>query len=145
MTVDRCPKDGYKLVSGLCPICRWEAPVEMPFLPAEVRALRVSREMFITPQHYMAWLAGTPLRRHLERRKKIGRDERDTFARFHNYQCADCPSTSMLTLDHIVPQILGGSSLFANLAYRCEPHNRAQWQRYAAYLRELDAYLKAVA
>jgi len=116
-----------------------------PLLPDDIRAMRVVREQFITPQHFQAWMSGTPLRRHLRNRKKIDRAFREAFARGHTYQCALCPCTSMLQLDHIVPSVLGGSSVMGNFRYLCGPDNLRWAQRFAAYTRELDRYLKAVA
>jgi hypothetical protein len=146
MTADRCPKDGYKLVSGVCPICRWEAPVEMPFLPAEVLAIRVDRSMFITPQHYAAWVSGMPLRRHIPGRKKIDRDLRELVYREHGRKCVECGRTDYLTVDHIIPVALGGSTRLSNFRPLCEPHNRAYWARcFSSYLRALDRYLAKVA
>lgn len=103
-----------------------------------------SREQFITAQHHEAWRVRMPLRRHLDRRKKFTRDEKDDFRRHHEYRC-ECGSTSLLQIDHIVPQILGGSSRDANLKYRCGPCNRAAWRVFDPYLRAYDAYLADVA
>jgi 5-methylcytosine-specific restriction endonuclease McrA len=119
--------------------------VHPPLLPAAIRAIRVTRAQFITAQHYDAWLVGMPVRRHLQHRKKFTRDERDLFRRHHEYLCSFCPATVMLTLDHVVPQVLGGSSREVNLRYACSRCNVTQWHQYAQYLRLLDRYLKAVA
>lgn len=116
-----------------------------PTLSVSVRSFRVTREQFITPQHYEGWLLGMPLRRHLKRRKKFSREEKEIFFRHHPYRCAFCPSTSLLTLDHIVPQILGGSSTDINLQGACLPCNVAAWQPYAKYLRALDAWMADIA
>jgi 5-methylcytosine-specific restriction endonuclease McrA len=116
-----------------------------PMLPDALRAMRVQRPQFITAQHYDAWLVGMPVRRHLKHRKKFTREERDLFHRHHEYLCAFCPCTVNLTIDHIVPQILGGSSLDCNLRWCCSRCNVAQWQQYAPYLRALDAFLREAA
>ena len=105
--------------------------------------MHVQRAQFITAQHYDAWLVGMPVRRHLQSRKKFTRDEKEIFRRHHEYLCSFCPSTVMLTLDHIVPQVLGGSSRDVNLRYACGRCNTQQWQQYAAYLRQLDRFLRA--
>jgi 5-methylcytosine-specific restriction endonuclease McrA len=116
-----------------------------PMLPPAIRARHVQRAQFITPQHYDAWIVGMPVRRHLARRKKFTREERDIFRAHHEYLCAFCPCTTNLTLDHIVPQVLGGSSRDCNLRFCCSACNVRQWHQFARYLRELDAYVKAVA
>jgi 5-methylcytosine-specific restriction endonuclease McrA len=116
-----------------------------PMLPADIRARHVQRAQFITAQHYDAWLVGMPVRRHLEHRKKFTREERDLFFRFHERLCAFCPERSLLTLDHIVPQILGGSSRDVNLRPCCQRCNIRAWAPFRQYLRELDRFVKAVA
>jgi 5-methylcytosine-specific restriction endonuclease McrA len=116
-----------------------------PMLPDGIRSIHVQRAQFITPQHFEAWLVGMPLRRHLTHRKKLTRDIKDAFFRHHPYKCSFCPSTSLLTVDHIVPQILGGSSVDANFRPACLPCNVAQWKPFARYLREYDAWLAEVA
>jgi 5-methylcytosine-specific restriction endonuclease McrA len=116
-----------------------------PLLPDDIRAMRVTREQFITAQHYQAWISGTPLRRHLQHRKKLDRDLKESFAKRNAYRCALCTCTSMLQLDHIVPSALGGSSQMANFRYLCSTHNLAWSHRFTAYIRQLDRYLKAVA
>lgn len=148
MTIPRCSVCGYALLPSGCPICDGRTPgdrLTAPTLPLSLRGLRVTREMFVTPQHYEAWLQGTPLRRHLERRKKLGRDLKEAFFRGHAYQCAFCPSTTLLTLDHIVPQILGGSSNICNLRAACQTCNTRQWQPYTQYLRALDRFIAEAA
>lgn len=115
-----------------------------PRLPSRLIG-HYSREQFISVQHYEAWRLGMPLRRHLERRKKIGREERDQYFRHHPYRCSFCPSTSLLTLDHIVPQVLGGSSIDVNLRPACLSCNRAAWKPFAQYLRAFDQWLADVA
>lgn len=144
----KCPKDGYALINGACPVCNGREPgdrLTAPELPLSLRGLKVTREHFITVQHFQAWLQFKPLRRHLERRKKFTAAERDNFFRHHRYVCSFCPSTLMLTLDHIVPQILGGSSNDINLRAACQTCNTKQWQPYAAYLRDHDRYLAEAA
>ena len=66
--------------------------------------------------------------------------------REHGRKCAHCERREFLTVDHIVPVALGGATQLANLRPMCEPHNRKYWADYfASYLRQLDAYLEAVA
>jgi 5-methylcytosine-specific restriction endonuclease McrA len=129
---------GYALVNGACPQCdgrRVGTRQPDPFLPPELRAIPVNALMFITPQHHQAWLAGRPLLRHLEHRKKFDADERAIFFKHRPYKCAMCPSTSLLTLDHIVPQIFGGSSRDCNLRPLCQPCNRKAFLPYQPVLR----------
>lgn len=116
-----------------------------PAMPAELRSLRVTREQFITPQHYEAWLKGMPLARHLTHRKKLGRDLKEAFAKGHVYQCSLCTCASMLQLDHMVPSALGGSSLLCNFRYLCGTHNLAVARPVNQYLRSLKRYLAEVA
>ena len=117
--------------------------VGRPILPPEIRAMHVIRSQFITAQHFDAWIVGMPVRRHLVRRKRFSQEERDLFRRHHEYMCSFCPARTNLTIDHKVPQILGGSSLECNLRYCCSPCNVAAWQPYAAYLRAFDKWSKA--
>ena len=116
-----------------------------PMLPDELRVMRVSREMFITPQHYVAWMDGTPLRRHIPGRKKIDRELREIVYREHGRKCAVCGRTDYLTVDHIIPVALGGSTRSCNARVLCEPHNRAAWTPFRLYVRLLDAYLSVAA
>lgn len=117
-----------------------------PLLPPEIRALKVTREMFITAQHYAAWVSGTPLRRHIPGRKKIDRELRELVYRDKGRRCVLTGSTANLTADHIVPVALGGATRLCNLRPLTESANRKYWQQYFAdYLRQLDAYLKSVA
>jgi 5-methylcytosine-specific restriction endonuclease McrA len=94
-----------------------------------------SREQFITAQHCEAWRVRMPLRRHLKRRKKFSQEEKAIFFKHRPYKCAMCPSTSLLTLDHIVPQIFGGSSRDCNLRPLCQPCNRKAFLPYQPVLR----------
>lgn len=121
------------------------AAPEPPTLPHGLRQVPVHREMFISQQHLEAWKKFTPLRRHLQHRKKLDRDLKEAYAKGHRYQCAMCACTSMLQLDHIVPSALGGSSKMCNLRYLCGQHNLAVARPLNAYLRLYDAWLKAVA
>jgi hypothetical protein len=130
-----CPKCRYALVNSMCPICEGRQPgdrLTAPVLPLSLSGLRVSREMFVTPQHWEAWKQGKPLRWHLERRKKFTSEDRDIFFRHHPRVCSFCPCTAMLELDHIVPQILGGSSNDVNLRPACKRCNVAGWKPYDA-------------
>jgi 5-methylcytosine-specific restriction endonuclease McrA len=135
--VERCQRCQYALVRGDCPICEGKKPgTRQPdaFLPPDLHAIPVTREQFISSQHFEAWKAGRPLLRHLEHRKKFTREERDLFFKHRRYQCATCPSTSQLTLDHIVPQIFGGSSKDINLRPLCLTCNRKAFLPYRPVL-----------
>ena len=138
--MNRCPNDGYALIKECCPVCAYVTPPTEPVLPDALRQIRVTREMFISQQHYEAWLKGKPLRRHLLHRKKMDRDFKDRFFSRRKYLCSFCPSTSLLTVDHILPSVLGGSSNDCNCRPACGPCNRKQWSLYADYLRQLDRW-----
>jgi 5-methylcytosine-specific restriction endonuclease McrA len=148
MTLERCTRDGYALVQGQCPMCDGRSPGNRdnaPFLPDKFRAIPVTRQQFITVQHYQAWLSGRPLRRHLEHRKKFSREEQDIIYRHLGRRCVECGRTDYLTLDHIVPQILGGSSLHCNLRVLCQTHNREAFAEYRPVLKESDRLAQGAA
>jgi 5-methylcytosine-specific restriction endonuclease McrA len=118
--------------------------IARPMLPAELR-FRAERMQFITAQHYQAWVEGSPLPRHLTHRKTFDKQEEAALMKGRPYRCALCDCTTMLQIDHIVPQSLGGSSMSVNLRYLCGTHNRAVWQPFAPYMRLVRVYLKEAA
>lgn len=115
-----------------------------PTLPVALR-FHASREQFISSQHFEAWRVWMPLRRHLKRRKTFDQRERDLFFRHHGFKCVLCPSRTLITIDHRVPQILGGSSNDVNLRGLCGPCKRAAWKPLDAYLRAYDRWLAEIA
>jgi 5-methylcytosine-specific restriction endonuclease McrA len=109
-------------------------------LSEELRAIPVCWEMFVTTQHYRAWKAGNPLRTH-KGRAKVDRDVRDVVKRECGYRCQGdgCRNTELLTLEHIIPAVLGGSNNKKNLTLFCSSCQRRSWARFREVLKAVDA------
>ena len=138
----RCPRDGYVLLGAICPICDGRAPGSRfthnaPQLPA----IAVTPQMFQTRQHYDAWLCGRPLRTQRPRRWKVPARWRESVKRHYGYRCQwpGCVCRDLVTIEHIVPVVLGGSNEPANLTLLCSSHQRASWARFAPILKAVDA------
>lgn len=56
------------------------------------------------------------------------------------FTCVYCGATSDLSLDHVLPEVLGGTHAYENLVTSCMPCNRA---RGARTMRSWLAYLRA--
>jgi 5-methylcytosine-specific restriction endonuclease McrA len=140
--VTRCEKDGYALVGSLCPICDGRQPgSRFTFEDPTIPPIPVTPPMFQTRQHYDAWRAGAPLRTQRDRRWKVPAKWKDSVKRHFGYRCQwpGCGTRDLVTIEHIVPVVLGGSNEPANLTLLCSSHQRESWQRFAPLLRSIDA------
>lgn len=66
------------------------------------------------------------------------------------WKCVKCGSTENLTLDHVIPRVLGGKDWLKNLQTLCKPCNQAKGPKIAQYTkhrgtRELVAKYKQAA
>lgn len=107
-------------------------------LTPELQAIPVVWEMFVTTQHFRAWVSGHPLRTHLKR-YKVDRDVKDVVKRECGYKCARCRSPQYLTIEHIIPVVLGGSNKRPNLTLFCSACQRWSWARFRDVLKLVDA------
>lgn len=138
--MNRCPKDGYAMLGSMCPICDGRQPgarVDVPMLPS----MPVTPGMFQTRQHYDAWLSGKPLRTQRPRRWKVPARWKESVKNHFNHRCQwpRCGTRDLVTIEHIVPVVLGGSNEPANLTLLCAAHQRESWKRFAPLLRWIDA------
>lgn len=132
----RCPKCQYALINAQCPICDGRQVGERIHLPA----IPVTRAMFQTAQHYDAWRRGSPLRTQRARRWKVPERWKESVKRHFGYRCQwpGCSATEMVTIEHIVPVVIGGSNEPANLTLLCSTHQRSSWDRFRAVLKDVD-------
>jgi 5-methylcytosine-specific restriction endonuclease McrA len=92
-------------------------------------------ECFSHPIFARAWRAGSPLRRpsgewgQLPCRTKVSRTRRAQVYERDGHRCLACGATESLTLDHLVPFILGGSNAVANLRTLCGDCNSKDFAR----------------
>lgn len=109
-------------------------------LTDELRAIPVCFEMFATTQHWAAWKAGNPLRTH-RKRYKVDRELRDAIKRDCGYRCQGegCENRELLTLEHIIPVVLGGSNHRRNITLFCSACQRKSWARFRDVLKRVDA------
>lgn len=137
MTQSRCQKCGYVLMrDGSCPICDGRqvgTRADLPTLP-------VTRAMFQTAQHYDAWRAGAPLRTQRARRWKVPLRWKEAVKQHYGYRCQwpNCGTRDSVTLEHIVPVVLGGSNEPANLTLLCSRHQADSFARFRDVLKLVD-------
>jgi 5-methylcytosine-specific restriction endonuclease McrA len=100
----------------------------------------VCREHFQTAQHYAAWRAGAPLRTQRPRRWKVPLKWRESVMRHANYRCQwpGCGTTEGVTIEHVIPVVLGGSNNPANLSVLCRTHQTASFDRFREILKAID-------
>jgi 5-methylcytosine-specific restriction endonuclease McrA len=87
--------------------------------------------MFQSGAHYRAWLAGTPIRTERPRRWRVPARWRASVMQHCHYQCqwAGCGTREHVTIEHIIPVVLGGSNEPSNLTVFCTRHQQESWAR----------------
>lgn len=96
-------------------------------LPPELQRIEVTPGMFITRQHYEAWISGHPMRHLKEKRGAVRQKYRDIVFRAYRHRCVHCGAMDQLTFGHIVPWIFGGSDQPCNGRAECLPCNVKQF------------------